>query len=60
MAYNEVLTSLVVAGNGIDNWTLGEIANRWNEIDTCRLIRMLWPLKSHKKTLTLLSFDKWR
>ena len=33
-ACNEVLTPLVVAASGIDDWTLGKFENRWSTIDT--------------------------
>lgn len=51
MTCNEVLTSLVVVANEIDDLEFGEIKNRWSENDTCRISRTLGPLRNRTPTL---------
>lgn len=55
MACNDDLTPLVIVVNYIDDWALDEIKTRWSAINSCRILRMLWP---RKKIEILLSFDK--
>lgn len=43
MTCNEVLTPLVVAASGIDDWALGEIATK--------ISKMIWLLRSQKDSI---------
>ena len=57
-ACNDVLTSLVVLVNKIDDWAFDKIETRLSTINTCRIPRMIWPLRLRKRTQILLSLDR--
>lgn len=57
MSCNDVLISLVVLAYKIDDWGFRKVTTRSSAIDTCKISRILWPLRPWKITQTLLSFN---